>query len=52
LSGAGWKPGQSRPSFGFATGIIDVFDLTLDGLYLGRTGTLRHSVVAHPNDGR
>jgi len=44
-------PGRSPPRIDAAERIIAVFGLTLDYLYLGDVGTLRHSVVVHLNEG-
>ena len=42
-----WENGRQRPSIAAAKKIVDLFDLTLDYLLLGRTATLRHSVAQH-----
>ena len=46
-----WEQGRSRPKIDAAARIIAVFGLTLDYLYLGDVGTLRHSVAMHLNEG-
>ncbi len=48
---SGWENGRTRPRIDAAEKIIDVFDLTLDYLLLGRMGTLRYSVAVHLNEG-
>ena len=44
---ANWEQGRSRPSLGSAQCMADAFELTLDFIFLGRTETLRHSIVLH-----
>ena len=46
---SGWESGRGRPRIDAAEKIVDVFDLTLDYLYLGRIHTLRHGVAVHLN---
>lgn len=40
-----WEQGRQRPNMDAAEAIIDAFGLTLDYLFLGRVGTLRHEVA-------
>jgi len=42
-----WENGRQRPALESAEKIIDLFDLTLDYLMLGKAETLKHSVFLH-----
>ena len=42
---ANWEQGRQRPSIEAAKKIVDRFDLTLDYLLLGRTGTLKRDIA-------
>lgn len=40
-----WENGRQRPSIAAAKKIVDLFDLTLDYLMLGRVETLKYAVA-------
>jgi len=42
-----WENGRQRPALESAEKIVNLFDLTLDYLLLGKSETLRHSVFLH-----